>query len=466
MNTSRASVLIYVLIFGAIAGYCIAGLVQLGTTQLKAVRAQFARETAFQIAETGIDYYRWRLALNPNDYVLHPGPITNNVKDKRGVIIGSYTLTITPPPTGSTRIKVQSVGRSSASPTTPRTIIVDLARQSIARFSIVANDVMRFGEGTDVYGPLHSNNGIRFDGVAHNTITSAVASYDDPDHSGSAEYGVHTHVSPVDPLPPNTPPTRADVFKGGRQFPVPAIDFTDFTSNLASLKSAAQNGGFYRASSGSRGYYVQLKTDDTFALYKVTSLVNTNGSCTDAQTQEGWGSWTIQNKTLLGTYSFPGNGILFFEDDVFIDGTINTARLTIVAARLPDNASQRKNIIINNNLRYTNTNGTDALGLIAQNNVTIGMQSAQSLRIDAALVAQYGRVGRYYYGTGCSPYHTRQDITLFGMIATYGRYGFAYTDSTGYQTRNIYYDGNLLYAPPPLFPVIADTYTLLSWDEL
>ena len=52
------------------------------------------------------------------------------------------------------------------------------------------------------------------------------------------------------------------------------------------------------------------------------------------------------------------------------------------------------------------------------------------------------------------------------MIASSQRYGFAYTDGTGYQTRNLVYDTNLLYGPPPSFPLTTDSYEVLSWKEL
>src|SRR3989304_6201167 len=52
---------------------------------------------------------------------------------------------------------------------------------TFSSYSVVGNDVMRFGSGTEVFGPIHSNNGIRFDGLTHNIITSTVSQYDDPD---------------------------------------------------------------------------------------------------------------------------------------------------------------------------------------------------------------------------------------------------------------------------------------------
>ena len=55
---------------------------------------------------------------------------------------------------------------------------------------------------------------------------------------------------------------------------------------------------------------------------------------------------------------------------------------------------------------------------------------------------------------------------MFGMIGSNIRYGFAYTDDTGYDIRNLIYDGHLLYAPPPEFPATTDFYQLVSWTEV
>jgi hypothetical protein len=87
--------------------------------------------------------------------------------------------------------------------------------------------------------------------------------------------------------------------------------------------------------------------------------------------------------------------------------------------------------------------------------------------IDGALVAENGRVGRFYYAQSCgSSLYKRTALTLYGMIATAVRYGFAYSDGTGYATRNINYDGNLLYGPPPSFPQATTQYQVISWQQL
>jgi hypothetical protein len=129
---------------------------------------------------------------------------------------------------------------------------------------------------------------------------------------------------------------------------------------------------------------------------------------------------------------------------------------------------------VNQDLRYTNYNGSDTIALIAQNDFNVGWQSSDTLRIDAAIIAQNGRVGRYYYhpsslqsqSNHCEPYDTRQKITLYGMIMSDQRYGFGYTDGSGYMEREIIFDPNLLYNPPPSFPLTTDQYDLISWDEV
>jgi hypothetical protein len=462
----------------------IGALISWAGVNIKASRLSIHREQALQIAEAGIDYYRWHLAHAPTDYwdgnpATSTGPYVHDFFDKDGVKIGTFALEITPPQSGFTLVTVTSTGRVEADPNVVRKIRTRLAIPSLAKFAVVANDSMRFGEGTEVFGPIHSNGGIRFDGLAHNIVTSAVASYDDPDHSGGAEFGVHTHLQTngsvnnnfqSNEAPPNPVPNRADVFMAGRQFPVPAVDFVGLTTDLAQMKTAAQNDGRYFASSGALGYRVLFKTNDTFELYRVNQLVTPPNNCTNIANQPGWGTWSIRTsggaQTLLGTYTFPAGGIIFIEDNVWVEGQIQGARLTLAAGRFPDNPNTRPSIIVNNNLLYSAYDGTDVLALISQGNIHTGLQSANTMRIDAALVAQNGRIGRYYYSSSCGAQYVRSSLTLYGMIGSSLRYGFAYTDGTGYQNRDIIYDANLLYGPPPSFPLTSDQYQTISWEEV
>lgn len=467
------------LVFTAVGTMFIMGIANWAIYSIRLTRQTQYRELALQISEAGVEYYRWHLAHAVADYTDGtgaPGPYTHIYTDKDGSPIGKYILNITPPPSGSTVVTILSTGKVDADPKIQEQVEVRVAIPSLAKYAVVANADMRFGAGTEVFGPIHSNGGVRFDGLSHNLITSARDNYDDPDHSGGNEYGVHTHVNPTDPLPPTAVPTRLDVFNAGRTFPVAAVDFAGITADLAAIKTNAQASGRYFAGSGGLGYKLVLKINDTFDLYRVNSLLPAPSNCTNTQNQTGWGTWSINTTggatTSLGNFAFPANGLIFVEDHLWIEGTISTARLTIASARFPDNPATRKNIIVNNDLRYTNYDGQDVISLIAQDNVHVGLSSKDDLRIDAALVAQNGRIGRYYYtppGSGqnrCSPYHVRTALTLVGMIGTNQRYGFAYTDNTGYTTRNLNYDGNLLYGPPPSFPLTSSQYSIISWRRI
>ena len=158
---------------------------------------------------------------------------------------------------------------------------------------------------------------------------------------------------------------------------------------------------FRSGGSAAQGYHLVLRTDDTYSLYVVTSLTSAPSGCTNSSNQSQWGTWSIKNQTLVGTYPFPTDGILFFEDNVWVDGAISGAHLTIAAGRFPEQAGSEPSININANLTYTNYDGSDTLGLISQGNVNVGLVSADTIRIDGALLAKNGRVGRYYYGTSC-----------------------------------------------------------------
>ena len=468
INKKSGTIIVQTMVFAAVVVMIIGALSGWAATTLKAERVAFSREQAFQSAEAGIDYYRWHLAHAPTDYqdgTGTSGPYVHSLKDKNGNTVGQFSLDITVPSLGSTLVKINSTGSSALDGTFTRKIISQVAKPSIAKYVFAGNDNMRFGQGTEVFGSVYSNGGIRFDGLAHNIVASGMANYTDTDYDActSNSYGVHTCVAPADPSPPTTMPSRPDIFESGRLIGQPTVSFSGFTTDLATLKANAQASGFYRDVSGSGyvGYHIVLKTNDTFDLYKINSWADL-GNCSGTDS-----SWSVGTQTLQGNYNFPANGVIFIQDDLVVDGQINGARLTITSAYLPvPSQSNYTNIIINNNLLYTNFDGTDSIGLIGQGGIVVGMISEDNLTIDGALIAQNDKVGRFYYaGTGCT-YENRTLLSLYGMIASHDRYGFAYTDGTGYVTRNITYDANLLYAPPPNFPLTGSQYNILSWQEV
>jgi hypothetical protein len=502
------SALAYALVIMSSVAILLTSILGFISSQAKYSLQVQSQEEAFQIAESGIHFYKWYLAHQLNgrtnsqiDAFWSGGtalgqssPYVADYKDPYGATIGQYSLTVTPPIPGSTIVYVQSVGWMNKAPTLTKTLRVRLRRPSWSESAVLANDFMRFGAGTEVYGPIHSNGGIRFDGLAHNLVSSSLANFDDPDHGGGNEFGVHTHVNPVDPLPPAAVPQRLDVFEAGRSFPVATTDFNGVLGDLNTMKSEAQAGrGKYFDNTGV-GREIALKTDGTYDICKantadlstttpfvtrtntITNYVGavsgatgghsgTNGNACVAATCCAYAScgWINNGQHSRGkcvsqsNYSIVNNGVIFVENNIWLSGQINNKKITIVAANII--GGPIATVYIPSNLTYTNYDGRDILGVIGQNNIEIPSNSSSVLRIDGALLAQQGRIGAEHYG------NNKTSITVNGALATNQRYGFAWTDGTGYTTRNLYYDNNLLYYPPPYFPT-GTQYLLDLWEEL
>ncbi|MBI3589708.1 MAG: hypothetical protein HY093_04855 [Candidatus Liptonbacteria bacterium] len=453
--------------FAAIVVILISGFTFAALSFLKLSVRAFNKSLAFTIAESGIEYYRWHLAHAPKDYqdgTGSAGPYTHNYYDKSGNLIGQFVLDITAPTNGSTIVNIKSTGKALADSSVEKVIKVRMGIPSFAKFAWVLNDYVRFGSAAEVFGLVHSNSGLRFDGLAHNLVTSAQTTFDDPDHSGANEFGVHTHSAPTDPLPPAAVPSRPDVFMAGRQFPVPAVDFGKITQDLALIKTAAQASGTYFGSSTVLGYDLQLATSGIFTIYKVTALTAPPGGCSNSG-QSGWGTWSIQTETIFATGTIPANGNIFVEDNLWVRGQIKNKRLTIASGRFPDNPATRSSITVNSDVLYTNYDGSDVIALLAQNNINVGLVSEDDLRVDAAMMTQNGRVGRYSYAF-CGSNSSRALFTSYGMLGSALRPAFNYSASNGYQQRDYIYDSYLLYGPPPSFPLSSDQYSLISWEEV
>ncbi|MDO8509759.1 MAG: hypothetical protein Q7S24_01300, partial [bacterium] len=66
---NRGSVLLFAMVFGAISFTLIVmGVTGYAILENRASVHKHSREMAFQIAEAGVNYYRWHLAHNKTDY--------------------------------------------------------------------------------------------------------------------------------------------------------------------------------------------------------------------------------------------------------------------------------------------------------------------------------------------------------------------------------------------------------------
>ncbi|HUC20241.1 MAG TPA: hypothetical protein VMR98_01970 [Candidatus Polarisedimenticolaceae bacterium] len=424
-------------------GFAIASVT---TANIKFIGHGQKSQAALEIAEGGINYYLWHLSHNTTDYqdgtgapASPPyGPYEHDFLDSDGKKIGTYTLYVTPPTTGSTVTTVKSIGKVDGLNGT-RTVQAQLGIPSFANYSLLTGTEVWFGVGENANGPVHSNVGVHFDAVNNGTVTASNASYT-PTGSFGGDGGPHNGVWG------NGGPTAQ------WQYPVPTIDFSQVTADLQNLKTQAQGSGVYLANTGAfsvnHGYYLVLKNNGTIDIYQVTNQASTGAITT----------------TFIRNQAAPVNGILYVDDNVWISGTYNK-RITVVSGRLPDVGSTNTSTTIYDNLTYTAQDGTVAVGLIAQKDVAVARSAPNNLTINAALLAQKGHVWYPNY-TGSN---TKSNLTFYGAIASYDYWTWSWfsgsTHTDGYLTSTNTFDTNLTFSPPPLFPTTG-SFTVLNWREL
>jgi hypothetical protein len=398
-------------------------------------------QSAFNIAEAGINYYLWHLAHNPTDYTdgntptgSPPyGPYVHSYTDTAGNVIGTFTLYITPPSNGSTVTTVKSIGQVSRLNGT-RTILAQLGIPSFANDVLLTNTEVWFGSNESSSGPVQSNVGVHFDGTNNGPVESASATY-----TPTAQFGGDGKV-------------HNGVWGNGGpqsewQFPVPAVDFNSITANLQTLETQAQSGGVYLGPSNKLGYYLNLKSDGSIDIYTVKS-----------ETGSGISTTFVRNQAA------PANGVLYVSDNVWVAGTSFPGRITIASGVLPSNADTNTTIKISNNLTYAAKDGSDAIGLIAQQDIDIPQYAPSTMEIDGALLAQNGHVW-FPDVNGV----TKNTLTFYGAIATNNYWTWNWVNGngalvSGYNIDTNTFDTHLTFAPPPQYPTTG-SYSVLNWRE-
>jgi len=478
------SAIVYALVVMTVSSILLTSIIGFVVSQLQYSLKQHDREQALQIAEAGIHFYKWylahqldgRTASQVQAFWAAGTALGQSTPYTRNYDNGQYTITVTPPATGSTIVYITSSGHTTANSLLTRTIKVRLRRPSWSESAVVSNDFIRFGSGTDVYGKVHSNSGIRFDGVAHNVVSSSVDQYDDPDHNGNDEFGVHTHVNAppatgvnnafrAAEAPPSAVPNRTDVFEAGRQFPVTPVDFNGILGDLSLMKSEAVAGRGKYFNNDGQGRRIILKANGTYDICTVNAFVASTNEINQYKKTSGAGTCAACAGQCLSNYPIVDIGVIFVENNVWLEGAVNSKKVTVVAANLI--SASVKSVYIGKDITYSHDDCSEVVGVIGQQDVEITRDSNNFLTIDAALIAQSGRVGRSNY-TG--PNAIRDTITVNGAIVSNQRYGFAWADAlgnhvSGYQHRNLYYDNNLLYCPPPYFPT-GTSYLVDLWEEI
>jgi len=453
---------VFVLITGAVTSYVF--------VQAKAGRAQLAREQSFQIAETGLEYYRWFLAHNPDDLTNGtglPGPYPHEVSDPEGGELGAASISIN----GNSAcgvvqsVDITSEGTSNADVRFKRTLAARYARPSVAEFAFIINSNVWAGADRVISGPYHSNGGIRMDGTSNSTVTSSVENW-----LCTSSFG----CSPSE--------TKAGIFGSGIDstlwsFPVPQIDFAGIAVDLAEIKTIAEERGLYFQGVSGRserhGYHMIFLGDGTIDVYRVLNTVYAWGIHID-DIEAGWQRdyHTINNESYLGNYVIPPDcGLIFVEDMLWLEGEVS-GKVTIASADLLG-GNFDTDIILNGNITYSGNEGEDGLTAIAERSVLVPLQVPDDMSLRGIYVAQNGYFGRNLYACWYAPHDKRNSLSMQGTIVSNERVGTKWgysvsgcgTNWSGFDTRTNSYDRILATDPPPFTPNSSDNSKFILWRE-
>lgn len=455
---------ILVIVFMGIFIMILAGLTGLVLQQNKVQKAKENQQTAIQIAEAGLDYYKWFLAHYPSDLqdgTGAPGPYEHEYFDPEGGAIGKFSLNIT----GNMQcgavmsIDIESTGWTYDDPTYKRVVTGRYARPSVAEYSYILDSGVWWGGGA-LYGRFHSNYGIRMDGGNLSKVTSAVE-----DWLCTSSYGC------------NPDETKDGVWGAGDpslwEFPTTPIDFVGITQDLVDMKAMAQSDGVYLGTyggaSGKKGFHLIFKADGSVDVYKTNNVSYQWGYDAD----EGWvKDYHIINSQIFdGNYTIPNDcALVYSETKVWLEGVI-PKKITVVAANT-NNPSWNPDIYLYDDITYVDTDGTDGLTAIAERNVLIPYSSPNNLTVHGIFVAQTGRYGRNLYLCNLGN-AKRGTLDSFGTIVsakrpvTYWMYWYPGCGSnwSGYSGGSSSYDSKLAKSPPPLTPFADDEFRFIEWRE-
>lgn len=455
-HLKRGGITILILVLGLTSAITIGGLVSMSAIVYSGSVRKEIYERALSVAQAGSEYYRWHLAHNPQDFqdgTGVPGPYVHTLTDAYGRTEATFRLEITPPASGSAITTIESTGWLNSHPEIKRKIKTRYGIPSLAKYSFLHNANVWFGSGLTVHGKSMSNGGIRMDGINESVIQSAKETY---------TCGSETGCSPSR--------TKPGIWGDGGpsqlwEFPVPAIDFNSLQVDFTNLRTAAQQRGLYLGRSNAYGYHLVFNSNGNYTVYRVTGTQNRRGWSVEGNCENLY--QRISAQTNIGTYSISNTPVIFLEDHIWVDGVVN-GKTTVVAARFPL-LSNSMNIWINGNVTYLAKDGHSQIGLFAQNNIYFGLDIPTNFMLDGALLSSSGRIIRHNYNYwGCSTYSNavRNSLTLYGSVISnqksYWNYGTG--PSSGFVTRDITYDTNLYFEPPPYFPTEGG-YELISWEE-
>jgi len=506
---NKGIIIVLVLVFGTVFLVLSTGLLSFISLQHRISLRKVAWNDSLHIAEAGVNYYRWHLnqyieAENPDiqdgkswcckvggveygqdadqcrngdfiicgtcdgeacyehDYYNPQGELTGKfvleIKAKKicGQILGVY---------------INSTGSTIKYPNLKRKVEAKFASTSVADYAYMLNDGVWAGSDREIYGKYHSNSGIRMDGTHNSLVTSSVN-----DWLCTSSFSCSSASCP-EGCNPEGANCRCDGVCGTGspkdlwRFPIPPFDFDGITADLNRMKNLANDKGIYFPPSTGEGYHVIFKDSGKFDIKIVTGL----GAIRAYSMEQGW-HWSYERITAEEDFqldvSLPsGCGLIFVEDDLWVEGTVK-GKITIASADLISVPSIDTSVFLNGNLDYTLLDGSDSLAVITEKDVLIPLYSPNEMILRGVFVAQKGHFGREHYSCGNYwPECKRDELIMYGSVVSNGRVGTKWTYyggtwASGYNQRKNYFDAKLSRDPPPLLPYVSKELKLISWEEI
>ncbi len=466
---SQGSIVLLVLIFGGIFFTVLTALSGFVLAENRAQDVTQKRAEAFSIAEAGLDYYRWFLSHFPGNITNgtgQSGPYVITYTDPEGGTAGTYTLSITGNISCNVvqSIDVTSKGIPSDAPDISTTLFARFAAPSVAAYSYIVGSSVWAGADRVINGPYHSNGGVRMDGTSNAPVTSSLSTW-----NCTSSFG----CSPTQSSAPGV------VGSGGNQnlwaYPTPQVNFDSFATNFSSLKTTANASGIYlprySATSGSnmhRGYHLIFNSNGTVTVKRVSSV--TTLSVTPINSSNSSSDYTlISAESLYQTLTLPaGCGLIFVEDNTWIEGTI-PSKVTVVAAGVID-SNFDPDIVLKGNITYAATDGSDGLTVIGAHDILIAPDAPMNMTLNGIFVAQSGAFGRNRYSCPGS-YEPRGTLTILGTTVSKLRTGTKWLGGcgggadAGYQTRIDAFDRQNLVNSPAFTPVLSTQWQFVDWQQ-
>jgi hypothetical protein len=488
LPTFKAAITIYALVLGMVALILVSGIIGFIIFELNLIEKRTASNKAFDIAEAGIEYYKWCInnAINCD--------LEKDYTDINGTAIGKFKIEIQTNSNCNQIIshEIVSTGWTYKFPEITKKISVLYARESVAKYAYVLNSNVWVGSDHVIRGPYHSNGGIRFDGTNVSTVTSAQENWECTNSFGCGPEGVgygqglcpsECQIRNHRCICPGTFSTTRNSNRDLFSYPIPQFDFVGITADLSQIKNAAQNlGGIYLPPSNQinpqgRGWHLRFFVDaNEQAKVEARIITALSATCAYSLEDDGfpscgnsvdgyyqWNYFNITSEYIYQTYNVPDScSAIFVEDNLWPEGTIK-GKVVLASANLID-TNKDTDVILNYSLQYAGS-GNDGLTLIGERNIFVGPNSPNNMTLNGIFIAQKGRFSRNHYQN-----NIKESLTIKGSIISSGRVGTQWINlgghiMSGYINRETYVDQNLLYNPPVFTPYLSSQFKKARWEE-